>query len=97
MKKSFAVLLCSFVIAAPAFAGEDSTDHWGPGGTGPSVWESPCGLADFQEGAPVPEKCRPVHSRAEHRRVAQPAPAAPTQGSAASQAAPAKSPASPAE
>jgi hypothetical protein len=63
MKKLVAVLLCSLVTTAPAFAGEDSTDHWGYGGTGPSIFESPCGLADFQgEDAPMPEKCRPAQS-----------------------------------
>jgi hypothetical protein len=60
MKKAVAVLVCSLVIAAPAFAGEDSTDHWGPAGTGPSIWDSPCGLADFQSNGPMPEKCRPA-------------------------------------
>jgi hypothetical protein len=61
MKKLVAVLICSLAAAAPAFAGEDSTDHWGPAGTGPSIWESPCGLADFQgNDSPMPEKCRPA-------------------------------------
>jgi hypothetical protein len=74
MKKLLAVLICSLVTTAPAFAGEDSTDHWGAGGTGPSIFESPCGLADFKgEDSPMPEKCRPARSRAEHPRVAQPA------------------------
>jgi hypothetical protein len=102
MKKLVAVLLCSLVTAAPAFAGEDSTDHWGDGGTGPSIFDSPCGLADFKgEDSPMPEKCRPVHSSTEHRRVAQPASPSATPDSSAARPAltksPAKSPASPAE
>ena len=72
MKKSVAVLLCSLVFAGPALAGEDSTDHWGDAGTGPSIFESPCGLADFKgEDSPMPEKCRPAHSGAKHRGVAR--------------------------
>jgi hypothetical protein len=98
MKKPFAVLLCSFVIAAPAFAGEDSTDHWGDGGTGPSIFESPCGLADFKgEDSPMPEKCRPVNASGERRRVAQPAAPAATPDAPAPSAAVTKSSASPAE
>jgi hypothetical protein len=60
MKKLVAVLICSLAVAAPAFAGDDSTDHWGPAGTGPSIWDSPCGLADFQGNGAMPEKCRPA-------------------------------------
>lgn len=28
-------------------AGEDSTERWGPRGTGPAYWETPCGLRGF--------------------------------------------------
>ncbi len=28
-------------------AGEDSTERWGPQGTGPAYWEPPCGLRGF--------------------------------------------------
>ena len=69
MRKLAAVLLCSFVAAAPAFAGEDSTDRWEAGGTGDTIWESPCGLQDFQPNAPMPEKCNPPHSRAPRSRA----------------------------
>jgi hypothetical protein len=73
VKKPVAVLLCSLAIAAPAFAGEDSTDHWGDGGTGPSIFESPCGLADFKgEDSPMPEKCRPVGSSRAVRSSSEP-------------------------
>jgi hypothetical protein len=65
MKKLVAVLICSLAVAAPAFAGDDSTDHWGPAGTGPSIWDSPCGLADFQSNGAMPEKCRPAGYKAE--------------------------------
>ena len=58
-----ALMLANAVVAVPAFAGADSTDRWGDGGTGPMIWESPCGLADFQGKTPMPEKCAPVHSR----------------------------------
>jgi len=74
MRKLAAVLLCSFVAAAPAFAGEDSTDRWGEGGSGSTIWESPCGLQDFQGNVPMPEKCRPVRARA-HTHAPEPAPA----------------------
>jgi len=68
MKRIAAVLLCSLAVAAPALAGEDSTDRWGHGGTGLMIWESACGLEDFQGNVPMPEKCRPTHSdsRARH-------------------------------
>jgi hypothetical protein len=69
MKKVFAVLLLSTVAAAPAFAGEDSTDKWGDGGNGPAFYESPCPLEEFQGNVPMPEKCRPATEPA-HRPVA---------------------------
>jgi hypothetical protein len=73
MKRSVAALLCSLAVATPAFAGEDSTDHWGDAGTGPSIFESPCGLADFKgEDSPMPEKCRPLHSARSHASAAEP-------------------------
>ena len=37
----------ALAFAAQAFAGEDSTDHWGPGGTGPAWYQTKCGLAGF--------------------------------------------------
>jgi hypothetical protein len=80
MKRLVAVLICSLAASASAFAGEDSTDHWGPAGTGPSIWESPCGLADFQGNVPMPEKCRPVRS-------AKPAPSSQAAGTSADQSA----------
>ncbi len=40
----FAVLLS---LSGSAFAGEDSTDHWGAGGTGPAWYQTKCGLAGF--------------------------------------------------
>jgi hypothetical protein len=73
MKKSVALLFCSLFVAAPAFAGEDSTDHWGDAGTGPSIFESPCGLADFKgEDSPMPAKCRPVDRAKSHASAAEP-------------------------
>lgn len=30
-----------------AYAGEDSTHRWGPGGTGPNWYDTPCGLKGF--------------------------------------------------
>jgi hypothetical protein len=33
--------------SASVFAGEDSTDHWGAGGTGPAFWTTDCGLEGF--------------------------------------------------
>jgi len=72
MKRLFALLLCS-LVAAPAFAGEDSTDHWGDAGTGPSIFESPCGLADFKgEDSPMPEQCRPARSSRPVRSSGEP-------------------------
>jgi len=72
MKRLFALLLCS-LVAVPAFAGEDSTDHWGDAGTGPSIFESPCGLADFKgEDSPMPEQCRPARSSRPVRSSAEP-------------------------
>jgi hypothetical protein len=78
MKPVFALLLCSLVTAAPAFAGEDSTDRWGDGGTGPTIWESPCSLAEFQGNVPMPEKCRPVQERRHRDQAAQATLSAPT-------------------
>jgi hypothetical protein len=91
MKQIFAVLLCSLAAAAPAFAGEDSTDRWGDGGTGPTIWESPCSLAEFQGNVPIPDKCRPVHLRGQ---AAQATPA-PTSASPASATAGSSSPSEP--
>ena len=34
-------------FAGHALAGEDSTDHWGAGGTGPAWYQTKCGLAGF--------------------------------------------------
>ena len=45
MKTIFLAALLA--ISAPALAGEDSTDHWGPGGTGPAWYQTKCGLAGF--------------------------------------------------
>jgi len=84
MKQVFAVLLCSLATAAPAFAGEDSTDRWGDGGTGPTIWESPCSLAEFQGNVPMPDKCRPVHSRGQGDQAAEAILPAPTAASPAS-------------
>ena len=83
MKQVFAVLLCSLVTAAPAFAGEDSTDRWGDGGSGATIWESPCSLAEFQGNVPMPDKCRPVQSRGDRRQAmgsTSPAPASSSSG-----------------
>ncbi len=45
MKKLAALLMCS-LVAAPAMAGEDSTDrYWG---YGPAWYETECGLACFR-------------------------------------------------
>jgi hypothetical protein len=45
MKKLAALLMCS-LVAAPAMAGEDSTDrYWG---YGPAWYETNCGLACFR-------------------------------------------------
>jgi hypothetical protein len=78
MKKVFAVLLCSLpcflATAAPAFAGEDSTDKWGDGGNGPAFYESPCGLEEFQGNVPMPEKCRPATEPVHRPAAAAPSP-----------------------
>ena len=41
------LLAAGLALACPAMAGEDSTDHWGAGGTGPAWYQAPCTLADF--------------------------------------------------
>jgi hypothetical protein len=88
MKQIFAALLCSLAAAAPAFAGEDSTDRWGDGGTGPTIWESPCSLAEFEGNVPMPEKCRPVsrgQRKAADTTVSAPTASAPASGTVPSE------------
>jgi hypothetical protein len=74
MKKVFAALLLCTVTAAPAFAGEDSTDKWGDGGNGPAFYESPCSLEEFQGNVPMPEKCRPATEPVHRPAAAAPSP-----------------------
>ena len=47
-----------FALAGHAMGGEDSTDHWGAGGTGPAWYQTPCGLADFPGPLPFPDRQR---------------------------------------
>lgn len=39
------LILAGLAFAGLAISGEDSTDHWGAGGTGPAWYDTPCGLA----------------------------------------------------
>ena len=48
-----------FALAGQALAGEDSTDHWGVGGTGPAWYQTKCGLAGFPGPMPYPDNQRP--------------------------------------
>lgn len=45
MKTLVALTLAAAAFAA--YAGEDSTDRSGPGGTGPAFYTAPCGLKAF--------------------------------------------------
>ena len=36
------LLAAGLALACQAMAGEDSTDHWGAGGTGPAWYQAPC-------------------------------------------------------
>src|SRR5258707_3885314 len=60
------LLAAGLALACPAMAGEDSTDHWGAGGTGPAWYQAPCSLADFAAAVDHSEfhRCAP---RAERR------------------------------
>ena len=48
-----------FALAGQALAGEDSTDHWGAGGTGPAWYQTKCGLAGFPGPVPYPDNQPP--------------------------------------
>src|SRR5690348_14387065 len=58
MKPIFLAALLT--VSATALAGEDSTDHWGPGGTGPAWYQTRCGLAGFT--GPSDDNRRPCTS-----------------------------------
>ena len=47
MKARLLIAASIGAAALAAYAGEDSTDRSGSGGTGPAFYESPCGLAGF--------------------------------------------------
>ena len=42
--------------AVLAYAGEDSTDRWGPAGAGPGFWDTPCGLIGFAKATTDTDK-----------------------------------------
>jgi hypothetical protein len=72
-------------LASPAIAGEDSTDHYGPGGTGPAWYQTGCGLKDFRGGEPVPAACRRPRSNEVKQPLTQAGPTAARQASGATQ------------
>jgi hypothetical protein len=53
------LLAAALALAGQAIAGEDSTDRWGAGGTGPAWYQTPCGLAGFRGPVPYPDAQRP--------------------------------------
>ena len=55
MKALIAASLAATALVA--YAGEDSTDRWGPGGTGPGFWDTPCGLIGFARATDTDKPC----------------------------------------
>ena len=47
--KTISMIAAAALLGASAnvLAGEDSTDHWGAGGTGPAWYQTQCGLEHF--------------------------------------------------
>ena len=59
------LILAGLAFAGLAISGEDSTDHWGAGGTGPAWYDTPCGLAQFPGPMPYPENQRCAYTKSE--------------------------------
>lgn len=58
--KTIPMIAAAALLGASAnlLAGEDSTDHWGAGGTGPAFYQTSCGLEDFTgPSADTPQPC----------------------------------------
>ena len=96
MKAAYAMAAAAATafFACNAFAGEDSTDRWGAGGTGVTIWESRCGLHIFPGPVDDAQAQRPCGyagpmkdrgAKPETTEVRQPASAGATQAGADSQ------------
>jgi hypothetical protein len=66
-------MLAGLAFAGLAISGEDSTDHWGAGGTGPAWYDTPCGLAKFPGPMPYPENQRCPYTKSDTASRKEPA------------------------
>ena len=67
------LILAGLAFAGLAISGEDSTDHWGAGGTGPAWYDTPCGLAQFPGPMPYPENQRCPYRKSDTASRKEPA------------------------
>jgi hypothetical protein len=67
------LILAGLAFTGLAISGEDSTDHWGAGGTGPAWYDTPCGLAQFPGPLPYPENQRCASTKSDSASRKEPA------------------------